>query len=248
MKSYSVAQKSRQVPLDRLLTKRRWNMPTGWVKDNLSKFVAQILCVVQEQKDRDDAASQPVEREHIPELGAFVTHEHKSTITSADKNTLGRIAHAFIQFSLEDGESSTTDAIKALENMQSSLIKAQAAFESQEQAGQSACDQMQSLVGEMSASMAQAVSALQFYDRVGQRMAHSMACLQILHGADLSLAADDEEGRKTLLEVFYRHLSMEDERAIFNAIQAGGSIKRAVEIAHKRLQEQKEDDSSVQLF
>lgn len=247
MKAYSVAQKARQVPVDRLLNRRRWNMPTGWVKENLSKVVAQVLGIVQEQKSRDDAASQPVERNHIPELGAFAGSNNKTTITSVDKNTLGRTAHAFIQFSLEDGESSATEAIVSLGEMQKYLLAAQDSFSGDSLNGESARQRMQQLITDMSGCMSQAVGALQFYDRVAQRMAHSMACLQILHGTDLKLDNDDEHGRKTLLEHFYRHLSMEDERAIFNAIQAGGSIKRAVEIAHKRLAEEK-GDGSVQFF
>ena len=247
MKSYSVAQKARQVPVDRLLNRRRWVMPTGWVKENLSKVVAQVLGVVQDQRDREDAACQPVERQNIPELGAFVATNNQTTITASDKNTLGRTAHAFIQFSLEDGESSATDAIMSLGDMQKHILTTQKVFNDKNLSIADGREQMQLLVQNMSGSLAQAVSALQFYDRIAQRLAHSMACLQILHGTDLKLANDDEIGRKTLMQHFYRHLSMEDERAIFNAIQAGGSIKRAVEIAHKRLEEEK-GNGSVQFF
>jgi len=227
MKKSLTAQKSKNIPLDKLMNRSRSVMSREWIKSNLSKLVAFLL-------SNDEPAQAPQARPDVaPSLGRLASPLVDPT---GDKDVLVKIAHALIQFSLEDGDHAATEAAKNMASVNARLLQIDAAIDKLCGANEKSnvLKAINEAVKKTVRDTNEAMVELQFFDRVSQRMAHSMAIMQIVHGAELN--ADSEQHRKELLRKLYTHLTMEDERVLFNAIQTGESIQEAVEKAYEKLQ------------
>ena len=230
MKRSPIAQKTKTLSLDKLMTRRGSIMNGEWVKSNLSRMVAFLL-----SDDKPEQA--PVARPNVTHsLGHLASPLVDPT---GDKDVLARISHALIQFSLEDGDQASTDLAGAMMSMHQQLTQVEKAVDKLCGANQTnnALKAINESIKKTMQDMAEAMVALQFFDRISQRMSHAMAILQIVHGADLEMKTDDVNQRKELLRQLYKHLTMEDERILFNAIQTGKSIQESVDKASAKLQE-----------
>ncbi len=101
--------------------------------------------------------------------------------------------------------------------------------------------------GRVSAKMASAIVALQFYDRLTQRLAHvgnSLRSLTELVESPIRLYNPIEW--QALQEKLRSKYTMEEERLMFDVLMDGATVNEALDEYRKRLTQKPQDD--VELF
>lgn len=140
-----------------------------------------------------------------------------------------KVARAFIELSVQDGDDSSGALSQHLAAMQGSLVRARYELEKVTKIGVSAKTNRNigEAINECISQMAEAMVALQFFDRVAQRLNHASRFLESAHTVATDDMADAAMQRRERLR-FYNILSMEEERSMFRALEEGADVKSAV--------------------
>jgi hypothetical protein len=156
---------------------------------------------------------------------------------SSKSDLIARLAHAFIVFSLKDGEQASHEVSSALASIQ--MLASQCA----EQAAD-APSGLQENLAQLLQKVSEAVINLQFYDRMSQRLDHAARCIKALESVGLQSNLDHEFDTDSLFKL----LTMEDERVLFKSIEQGEPVEHAVELANQSLQSRVSGDDDIELF
>jgi len=103
--------------------------------------------------------------------------------------------------------------------------------------------------GQVSTMMQNAIVAFQFYDKLSQRLSHANHSIDALS----ALIADSRRlyhpaEWKGLQEKIKSKYTMEEERAMFDAIMQGKSIKQALAAFTQKMKEANPQSSDIELF
>jgi hypothetical protein len=92
-----------------------------------------------------------------------------------------------------------------------------------------------------------AIVAFQFFDRMCQRLEHSIQCLKEL--SDLELADVDSKisAISSIRENIYQSYSMEEERILFDAVLKRENFEDAIKV-YRDSREQAEDEDDIEFF
>ncbi|MDH5301326.1 MAG: hypothetical protein OEW58_08200 [Gammaproteobacteria bacterium] len=146
------------------------------------------------------------------------------------------LVKAWIEFSVRDGEQTSANATQSIAQLQGILLNIQsAAARLQDQpANEKAQASLAKHMGEAQAMISSTVVALQFYDRVSQRLRHAKHFLDV---GDVRATAE-------LTSV----LAMKDERVLFDAVLQGLSEDEAIGRALQALSDTVDDEGDIDLF
>ena len=162
-------------------------------------------------------------------------------------DTMIRLAHVFLRFAQRDGDQSSENLsvhIGELRECLSKLMDIESKHdENVEKMGSVGSYQM-ALVGNAMNALNQIVVSLQFFDRISQRMDHSLKCLQVLESTDLTSPLDGEFD----VSAIHNILTMEDERDVFFQVMEGVSVGDAIDKAFTDIEKQADNDDSIELF
>lgn len=103
--------------------------------------------------------------------------------------------------------------------------------------------------GQVTAMMQKAIIAFQFYDKLSQRLSHanhSINALATLISDPARLYSPSEW--KALQEKIKAKYTMEEERAMFDAVTQGKSVKHALAAFAQKMKEKKPQASDIELF
>ncbi len=141
-----------------------------------------------------------------------------------DDSIASRLAQGFIRFCMEDGENASRDVTSRLANIQMELVAAQdkLATEGADK------DAIIRSLADIQRELNEATIAMQFYDRLSQRMDHSIQCLKMLRETPSYTEAEAKVRQQAALTVLYNALTMEDERVLYRAIERGEAVEEAV--------------------
>ena len=126
----------------------------------------------------------------------------------------GELAKALVLFCIQDGNMASEDISERLTGIQAKMQEIQNKLSENEE--------MLPLTMEVAALLGnvnEALIALQFFDRVAQRMEHAIATI---------------EGVQSTKDM-YKRFTMEDERSLYHALSTGASLNQAVNIAKQTL-------------
>lgn len=150
---------------------------------------------------------------------------------------VARLAHAFIRFSLSDGENASHTVSSSLASLQIGISKCQKIAEGN--------SELQEQLNQLTNTIGEGIIALQFYDRVSQRLDHAVRCIKTLESVGLQSNLDNSFD----LHALFSQLTMEDERVLFKAIEEGQSIEHAMALATESLHKTVDDrDDNIELF
>ncbi len=161
--------------------------------------------------------------------------------------TLLTVSVAMVQSSMQEGDSSVTSLAdnftSMIEDMQSieKVINGLEDGDVKQQAVQH-CQDMQSRIQT-------SIVAFQFYDRLQQCLEHVVMNLDGLSTliADPQRLYNPFEWQKFKQEIRGRY-TMEQERAMFDAILAGKSMEEAIEQVKQQVKQDDEQDDNIELF
>lgn len=167
-----------------------------------------------------------------------------------DERVFAKLAHAFIQHTVQDGEKSSREVSEHLGVIQEQLLIAKYELEKVHKIGVSAKVNQaiaESLMNCLS-EMVQATTTMQFFDRSAQRLEHASTMLAMIHDKDVQVDFTNvADGRRAMVRM-YNGLSMEDERVLFQAIERGENMKKAVKSAQKTLKNTILNKDNIELF
>jgi len=149
---------------------------------------------------------------------------------------IAALVKAWIEFSVRDGEQTSSDATQTISKLQGALLNIQsAASRLQDQPNnETAQAALAKHVTEAQAMISTTVVALQFYDRVAQRLMHAKHFLNV---GDINETAE-----------LTRVLAMADERVLFDAILSGMPENEAIAAAQQALNTTVDDNGDIDLF
>ncbi len=157
-------------------------------------------------------------------------------IGSGSVNCFSDLAVALIKFCVQDGDSASKEISERLSAMQSQVNEAKALLEKSSDSENTAV--VTEALNGMSSEIMNAVIALQFFDRISQRMEHAVESVEVINDAS-------SEKAETLLHRF----TMDDERILYDALLEGCSVEEALNRANQRLDDTIESNGSdIELF
>ncbi|MDH5547411.1 MAG: hypothetical protein OEZ43_17645 [Gammaproteobacteria bacterium] len=186
---------------------------------------------------------------NVPGFSLF-SREDSNEPASLDERLMARLAHAFIAHTVADGDSASREVTDALLSMQKQMMKAKYELEKIVKVGSSVKTNktIHDTVNKTLADISDAVVAMQFFDRISQRLEHTSNVIRLLYDIEYSVNFDDPaEVRRALVRI-YNSLSMDDERELFRSVKDGDDLKKALRAAHKRLRTMLNSSGSIQLF
>jgi hypothetical protein len=161
----------------------------------------------------------------------------RQTEDGADQ-TIVALAKAWIEFSVRDGEETSANATAKVAELQNHLLQIQsAATQIQEDPGNvEAHFALSQQVSESVAHMSDTIVALQFFDRVSQRLMHAKHFLEV----------GSAEDHAPLTSV----LAMRDESVLFDAVISGMAEDEAIKLANESLDHtvHHDDENDIDLF
>ena len=187
---------------------------------------------------------------NVPGLNLSSTDEHQKKSNKMDQDHITKLAHALIAHSIDDGGHAAREVSDYLKSIQTQMMKAKYELEKITKVGSSAKtnkivgDSVRKTLNEVSS----AVTALQFFDRISQRMEHSANVLKMLHEEEHKINFEDSaEVRRALVRI-YNGLTMDDERDLFRSVENGEDLKKALKSAKKRLNGMIASGGKLELF
>ena len=187
---------------------------------------------------------------NVPGLNLRSTEEHQKKSNEMDQDLISKLAHALIAHSIDDGGQAAREVSDYLKSIQTQMMKAKYELEKITRVGSSAKtnkiigDSVRNTLNEVSS----AVTALQFFDRISQRMEHSANVLKMLHEEEHRINFEDKaEVRRALVRI-YNGLTMDDEREIFRSVENGEDLRKALKNAKKRLNDMLSNGGKVEMF
>ena len=138
----------------------------------------------------------------------FTPPEYSRDVSHAD------LAKALVLFCIQDGNIASEDISERLTGIQAKMQEIQTKLCENEETMPMSME-VASLLGNVS----EALIALQFFDRVAQRMEHAIAVI---------------EGVQSTKDMCKR-FTMEDERSLYEALVKGANVNQAVNIAKQTL-------------
>lgn len=187
----------------------------------------------------DHAVERPMD---VHELGHLASKSEERE--PADLNMLLKVSEGFIDFCLADGEESSEQVTKSLVSMQQAINAAQEELNAVARVGASAKinNNIQVNLARAFSELEQVIVAMQFYDRISQRLNHAAGLLR--NAREIDSAAQTADAK---LDKLHAGLAMEDERVLVSAIREGASIPYAVKSAHKAFHDQA-SNQDIELF
>lgn len=170
--------------------------------------------------------------------------------TKMDDEIIAKLAHALIAHSISDGDRASREVSDHLKKIQDQMNRAKYELEKISRVGSSVKtnktvgDSVRKTLDEIN----EAVVSLQFFDRISQRMEHSINAIRILHDPNSKVQSGDEADIRRALVRIYNGLTMDDERDLFRSVESGEAIDKAVKSASKKLKEMLKGKGNIQLF
>lgn len=190
----------------------------------------------------NNAENISAETHELGHLAGRPEHSEKPT----DLGMMLKVAQGFIGFCLGDGETASESVTKHIVAMQKAINKAQDELNSVGKIGASAKinNNIQLNLGQAFSELEQVIIAMQFYDRISQRLDHASKLLQMSREVE---GSGDQSEVKALLDKFSTGLTMEDERVLLGAIREGATLGYAIKSAQKKFDDQA-GASDIELF
>jgi len=142
-----------------------------------------------------------------------------TTIGSDGAHRFSDLSIAIVKFCIQDGDAASEEISKRLSAMQAFVNEAKALLES----GGDSIDVSEKLDNVVTEIMSTLI-ALQFFDRISQRMEHAVDSIEAISDAASAKS-------KTIDQRF----TMDDERILYDALQEGCSIDEALLRANQKL-------------
>ena len=156
-----------------------------------------------------------------------------TTIGSGGSHRFSDLAIALIKFCNQDGDEASKEISERLSAMQAQVNEAKALLDDSDNA-----TAVSEKLDGMSMEIMNTVIALQFFDRISQRMEHAVESIEVISDAA-------SEKAKTLEQRF----TMDDERILYDALLEGCSVDEALERANLRLNDTIESHGTdIELF
>ena len=187
---------------------------------------------------------------NVPGLDLRSSEEHQKKSNAMDQDLIAKIAHALITHSIDDGGQAAREVSDYLKSIQTQMMKAKYELEKITRVGSSV--KTNQIVGDSVRNtlkeVSNAVTALQFFDRISQRMEHSANVLKMLHEEESKINFEDKaEVRRALVRI-YNGLTMDDERELFRQVENGEDLKKALKSAKKSLTAMLASGGRVEMF
>lgn len=155
-----------------------------------------------------------------------------TTIGSGGSHRFADLSTALVRFCIQDGDEASQEISERLSTIQNFVNNAKAAITEGNNAD--VTQQLDSITNEVMNT----VIALQFFDRISQRMDHAVQAIEAIGDAA-------SEKSKTLDQRF----TMDDERILYDALQEGCTVDQALERASQKLDATIESQGSdIELF
>ncbi|MDH5228535.1 MAG: hypothetical protein OEZ58_17250 [Gammaproteobacteria bacterium] len=153
-----------------------------------------------------------------------------------------RLAHAFLQLSVADGDQAATKLTTCLTQSQEisqHLAQKLDAYDPQVR------QELSHIVNSLNEELANGFIVMQFYDRIAQRIDHAVRCIKMLQSVHLESNLDEAVD----MNLIQNMLTMDDEREIFSAIKSGSTVTQAlVRASHVLNDTISGKDSDIELF
>lgn len=186
---------------------------------------------------------------NVPELN-LRSRENQAKSTEMDREMIAKLAHALIAHSIGDGDQAAKEVSDYLKSIQTQMTKAKYELEKITRVGSSA--KTNKLIGDSVRGtldeISNAVTALQFFDRISQRMEHSANVLKMLHDSETKVNFEDEAEMRRALVRIYNGLTMDDEREIFRCVESGDDVKKTLKTAKGSLKSMLNSGGKLELF
>lgn len=156
-----------------------------------------------------------------------------TTIGNGGAHRFSDLAIALIKFCVQDGDNASKEISDRLTTMQAQVNGAISLLGSDDHA-----IAIGGKLNDLSSEIMNTVIALQFFDRISQRMEHAVESVEAISDAA-------SEKSKTLEQRF----TMDDERILYDALLEGCSVEEALDKANQRLNDTIESNGTdIELF
>lgn len=186
---------------------------------------------------------------NVPGLSGQLSREEQQR-NKMDEEIIARLAHALIAHCISDGDRASKEVSDHLKSIQTQMSKARYELEKITRVGSSVKTNklVTDSVMESLKEINEAVVALQFFDRIAQRMEHSIDAIKVLHDPSTRVDVSNEAEIRRALVRIYNNLTMEDERDLFRKVESGEDINKALRSATKSLKEMLDNKNNIELF